>query len=95
MSVPRLRISGVRNRRRAVSRVGAAASGGRRSRGVLRRDRRRVAAARASGSLAGSLCLRCIAVTVVITVLVVGKDSGGGESPTPTNGERLRFRQRE
>jgi hypothetical protein len=27
-----------------------------------------------------------IAVTVVITVLVVGKDSGGGESPTPTNG---------
>jgi hypothetical protein len=25
-------------------------------------------------------------VTVVITVLVVGKDSGGGESPTTTNG---------
>jgi hypothetical protein len=32
-----------------------------------------------------------IAVTVVITVLVVGKDSGGGESPTPTNGNGSEF----
>ena len=32
-----------------------------------------------------------IAVTVVITVLVVGKDSGGGESPTPTNGNGSDF----
>jgi hypothetical protein len=30
--------------------------------------------------------LAVIAVTAVITVLVVGKDSGGGESPAPTNG---------
>jgi hypothetical protein len=35
--------------------------------------------------LAGIAVLAVIAVTVVITVLVVGKDSGG-ESPTPTNG---------
>jgi hypothetical protein len=35
--------------------------------------------------------LAVIAVTVVITVLVVGKDSGGGESPTPTNGNGSEF----
>jgi hypothetical protein len=35
--------------------------------------------------------LAVIAVTVVITVLVVGKDSGGGESPTPTNGNGSDF----
>jgi hypothetical protein len=35
--------------------------------------------------------LAVIAVTVVITVWVVGKDSGGGESPTPTNGNSSDF----
>ena len=30
-------------------------------------------------------------MTVVITVLVVGKGSGGGESPTPTNGDGSEF----
>jgi hypothetical protein len=34
----------------------------------------------------GIALVAVIAVTVVITVLVVGKDSGGGESPTTTNG---------
>ncbi len=39
----------------------------------------------------GIALLAVIAVTVVITVLVVGKDSGGGESPTPTNGNGSDF----
>src|SRR6476646_3726159 len=38
----------------------------------------------------GIALLAVIAVTVVITVLVVGKDSGGG-SPTPTNGNESDF----
>jgi hypothetical protein len=41
--------------------------------------------------LAGIAVLAVIAVTVVITVLVVGKDSGGGESPTPTKGSDSEF----
>src|SRR3954463_8607927 len=39
----------------------------------------------------GIALLAVIAVTVVITVLVVGKDLGGGESPTPTNGDTSDF----
>jgi hypothetical protein len=39
----------------------------------------------------GIALLAVIAVTVVITVFVVGKDSGGGESPTPTNGNSSDF----
>src|SRR3954466_11473596 len=39
----------------------------------------------------GIALLAVIAVTVVITVLVVGKNSGGGESPTPTNGDGSDF----
>jgi len=39
----------------------------------------------------GIALLAVIAVTVVITVLVVGKDSSGGESPTPTNGNGSDF----
>jgi hypothetical protein len=34
----------------------------------------------------GIAVLAVIAVTVVITVLVVGKDSGNSPNPTPTNG---------
>ena len=41
--------------------------------------------------LGGIAVLAVIAVTVVITVWVVGKDSGGGESPTPTNGNSSDF----
>jgi hypothetical protein len=41
--------------------------------------------------IGGIALLAVIAVTVVITVLVVGKDSGGGESPTPTNGNGSDF----
>jgi hypothetical protein len=41
--------------------------------------------------LAGIAVLAVIAATVLITVLVVGKDSGGGESPTPTNGNASDF----
>src|ERR1700754_5066465 len=39
----------------------------------------------------GIALLAVIAVTVVITVLVVDKNSGGGESPTPTNGSASDF----
>jgi len=39
----------------------------------------------------GVALLAVIAVTVVITVLVVGKNSGGTESPTPTNGNGSDF----
>jgi hypothetical protein len=39
----------------------------------------------------GIAVLAVMAVTVVITVLVVGKHSSGGESPTPTNGNGSDF----
>src|ERR1700752_2037695 len=39
----------------------------------------------------GIALLAVIAVTVVITVLVVGKDSSGGDLPTPTNGSGSDF----
>ena len=39
----------------------------------------------------GIALLAVIAMTVVITVLVVGKNSGGGESPTPTKGNGSDF----
>src|SRR6476646_1426427 len=39
----------------------------------------------------GIALLAVIAVTVVITVLVVGKNSGGGESPTPMTGNSSDF----
>jgi hypothetical protein len=39
----------------------------------------------------GIALLAVIAVTVVITVLVVGKNSGGGESPAPTTGNASDF----
>ena len=39
----------------------------------------------------GIALLAVIAVTVVITVLVVGKDSGGTSNPTPTNGNGSDF----
>jgi hypothetical protein len=39
----------------------------------------------------GIALLAVIAVTVVITVLVVGKNSGGGESPTPTSSNGSEF----
>src|SRR5215204_4060764 len=41
--------------------------------------------------VAGIAVLAVIAVTVVITVMVVGKDSVGGDSPTPTNGSDSEF----
>ena len=87
---PRLRISGVRNRRRAVSRESAPQWGPPQpwgpppgpppSRG-----------GKGKWIFGGIALLAVIAVTVVITVLVVGKNSGGGESPTPTNGNGSDF----
>ena len=88
----RLLISGVRNHRRAVS-LRVRRSGDRRraaSRVGFRTwgpppgpPQRR--GGKGKWIFGGIALLAVIAVTVVITVLVVGKDSGG-ESPTPTNG---------
>ena len=66
-------------------------SGARSSRGVLRRDRRRVGGGKGKWILAGIAVLAVIAVTVVITVLVVGKDSGNSPNRRRRRTARLRF----